>query len=193
VYLNVERMILVDSDEVVSARSPGLPAHMKEQFLILPFLLRDDRQSTTTLICVMVATTRSKTGRIPIPKYDYASLKLKGEISGPLPRKRQRQLQRDRSPLCINSFDLGANLVPSSREDISGGVYDFPPVAIGHTERQSLSAIQRADRNIQDWQNIFEWHQSYLPRLVPMVKQKLEETVTARAALADNEANNSVR
>ena len=64
-----------------------------------------------------------------------------------------------------------------------------PPLAIGASLGDNLSAIQRADRQVQQWRAILAYHEEHLPDAVAEVQASLDEAITERNQLADTAAN----
>ena len=64
-----------------------------------------------------------------------------------------------------------------------------PPLAIGASLGDNLSAIQWADRQVEQWRAILEYHREHLPDALPAVQVSLDEAMLERRRLTDVPAN----
>jgi len=144
-------------------------------------------------IAKMIHLTRTLDGTIIRVKYDYPTLKLKGEARTPVARHRNCQGRRT-NPKIRFDHELPKESIPEPpREDICEGVYFVPPTAFGEAKAEGLSVIGHAKRQIAQWEIIRNAHKENLPLLLPQIDQRMCEARDTLQKLLDVrlEANTS--
>src|SRR5436190_10458334 len=118
--------------------------------------------------------TRTTTGTIMRSRYDYPSLRLRGEALSPGPPQSPttRSPKSPRTPRLRSRgdsqtgilrktqtpgpwFDVRAiekSIPEPSKEDIADGVNFVPPTAFGEYQAEGLSTIEHAKRRVAQWQ-----------------------------------------
>src|SRR2546423_7696538 len=134
----------------------------------------------------MVNRTRTSDGTIARTKYDYPTLRLRGEALSPTSprslrteyRKRSRTVQGRHIGMKValrlprSKVDIASLKTPIPEppwEDIAQGVNFIPPTAFGEYQAEGLSAIGHAERRIAQWEIVREAHAQHLPRVLPLV------------------------
>ena len=127
----------------------------------------------------MVRTTRTSDGTISRVKYDYSTLRLKGEnkCRGAPPRNHRFDAKLPRE-----------SIPEPPREDICEGVYFIPPTAFGEMQSVGLSAIGHAEHRIAQWEIIRGAHEKNLPHLLPQIDERMREARKVQQNLLDDQA-----
>lgn len=105
---------------------------------------------------------------------------------------------REMSPLDEAAMDQLQSLVkrrprPTDPVDVMDGMdFAFPKVCWGEKETAGKSAIQRADREIEQWQEVRRAHVEAMPEVLPFIDSKLEQAKSVRKGLTDCEENHRV-
>ncbi len=137
----------------------------------------------------MVRSTRTLDGTVSRVKYDYSSLRLRGETRTPGARpgnyRRHGTGERDRFNLEL----LRQPIPEPSREDICEGVNFVPPTAFGEVHSVGLSAIEHAERKIATWEIIRDSHERNLPHLLPQIDERMREAREVLQKLVDDHAS----
>lgn len=74
----------------------------------------------------------------------------------------------------------------------SGGVVEepwIPSLVIGSSLGDDLSAIQLADRTVDQWRAIVEYHQENLPGAVAPLQEMLDKAIAERDQIEDTVEN----
>ncbi|KAL3418087.1 hypothetical protein PVAG01_09802 [Phlyctema vagabunda] len=158
-----------------------------------------------------MATTRLSTHTITRRKYDWKTLQDQGTIPSVefskiiiSPRRkwfkkqaaRNRKSKSPRSPP-VGVRELLATLGKQKVEDVSPDLNEgrpniIPKTVFGEFEVTGKSKIQRADRLIEQWEEVRRAHAEQDSEALPFIDFKLEEARAERASLEDNEENNQV-
>jgi hypothetical protein len=143
----------------------------------------------------MVYSTRTLDGTISRIKYDYSTLRLKGENKFPSTRPRNHRGRRTKENVRFDAKHLKESIPDPPREDICEGVNFIPPTAFGEVQTVGLSAIEHAERRIAQWEIIRDAHEKNLPHLLPQIDERMREAREVRQSLLDDqvglEANSS--
>ena len=125
-------------------------------------------------------STRTLDGTISRVKYDYSTIRLRGETKTLYYRPRDRRSRGTKT--CVRfDTEIPKESVPEPpRDDICQGVNFVPPTAFGELQTTGLSVIGHAERSIAQWQLIRDAHEKNLPDLLPQIDQRMFE---AREAL----------
>jgi len=105
---------------------------------------------------------------------------------------------REMSPLnedFVRRLQSQAKILPRTTMpvDMTQGMdFEFPNISWGEKETVGKSAIQRADREIERWEEVRRAHAEAMPEALPFVDSKLDEAKAARAGLKDCEDNHRV-
>ena len=154
----------------------------------------------------MINRTRTSDGTIARTKYDYPTLRLRGEALSTTPslfprterRKRQRSIQSGHidtkavprlQRFNVDIATLKKLVLEPPREDIAQGVNFIPPTAFGEYQAEGLSVIGHAERRIAQWEIIREAHAQHLPRVLPLIDERLSDAREKLQNLLDDEGN----
>jgi len=68
-----------------------------------------------------------------------------------------------------------------------------PPIAIGDSLGENLSKIELADRKVEQWRAIADYHREHLPEALAKVQESLDAAIRERNKLADTAENRTPR
>lgn len=154
----------------------------------------------------MVNRTRTSDGTIARANYDYPTLRLKGEASSSTSPRSPRTEYRRRARI-VQGNHIGIKAAPKlprsnvdiaaltrfipelPPEDITQGVNFIPQTAFGEYQAEGLSAIEHAERRIAQWEIVREAHAQHLPRVLPLVDERLRDAREKLQNLLDDEGN----
>jgi hypothetical protein len=87
---------------------------------------------------------------------------------------------------------MNVSLPQNESLDLTGGVNFFPSLGWGEKEIVEKSKIQRADRDMEIWEEVRRSHIENLPCALPFIDGELEKAKAVRAGLTDCEENHRV-
>jgi hypothetical protein len=135
-----------------------------------------------------MARTRSLDGTISRVKYDYPTLRLRGETKTPDARPRDYRGRHTKPRVRFELEILKESIPQPLQEDICKGAYFVPPTAFGEVQVGGLSVIGHAERKIAQWQIIRDAHKKNLPHLLPQIDERMREARDVLQKLLDDHA-----
>ncbi|KAI9715285.1 MAG: hypothetical protein M1812_006096 [Candelaria pacifica] len=153
-----------------------------------------------------MARTRTQTGVITKTRYDYPTLVLIG-------RRRSEDIKVTKSPSrsapgrwnSLKDLSIEEAVSPSvtgevprsivgkgeEKNELSHPTNFWPSVILGAEEKRGLTAIERADHRVAQWETILREHEKSLPEAVPHIESQLQLARRQRNVLDNTEENNT--
>ncbi|KAH8803299.1 hypothetical protein F5884DRAFT_756586 [Xylogone sp. PMI_703] len=157
--------------------------------------------------------TRTKAGVIKRIHYDVKALReleitaspgmIPGEEEPPAKRPKPNKKRSNQKKPTIPSLPseeasgfMNVFSVVPTPSDMSGVEFDdipvFPKLSFGRHEEEGMSKIMRADREAETWEEVRRVHAEYMPRLLPMIENRLARAMDVRNALRDTPENTRI-